>query len=169
MKPYAERDKEFKVFPWPHAVIQKVKLAVWLGWLKEVVFKSKVFDSEFESMIYRLNARGFITHNCCAGHDGGRGYIVFFGSYTQPEIEELLSPYYLKSIKYTSSEERHALMEERFKFGEAFMREKYPDYVDGGRVMLKLPMTVVSFQGVGQAKRKKKTKIQGKQLVLIGK
>ena len=165
MKPYAEPDKEFEIIPWPEGMIRKVKLDFWLHWLKEVIFKSGGFDPELESMIFRLNAKGFITHNCCAGHGGGKGYMVFFGSYTRPEIEELLRPYYLKITKYTSSDERRVQMEDRFKKGEEFMRVKYPDYVDGGRIMLQLPMTIVGFQGIGQSKRKKRP--EGKQLVLI--
>ncbi len=158
MKRYAEPDKEFKVQPrgtWTE--IYSTTLEVWMSWLKGE--QEKYIDPELLTLIQKLNANGFITHSCCAGHDGHPGMIAFYGLYTKADIEELLAPYYLKIIDYSLQDD------ECYKREEAATRARFPEYVSPNNKYL--PITLVEFEAVGQSKRRKRRK--GKQLVLIGK
>ena len=157
MKRYAEPNKEFKVQPrgtWTE--IYSITLEVWMSWLKGE--QEKYIDPELLTLIQKLNANGFITHSCCAGHDGHPGMIAFYGLYTKADIEELLAPYYLKIIDYS-------LWDDEFYKREEATRARSPEYVSLNNKYL--PHTVVIFQGVGRNKKRKH--LPGRQLVLIGK
>ena len=159
MKRYAEPNKEFKTQDW-WGRTHSFTLDHWLWWLEEknAEWYGKI-DPELQDMVMKLNTRGYITQWSCAGHDGDAGYIVFYGLYTRADIDELLDPYYLKIIDYTLLDDAY------YKKREEATRARFPEYVSPD--IEYLPHTVVTFQGVGQSKKRKH--LHGRQLVLIGK
>ncbi|MBA7689690.1 hypothetical protein ES703_98198 [subsurface metagenome] len=155
MKPYAERGKKFEVQTegrWTE--IYSVSLQGWLAWMKAEVS----LDPELQGMILRLNAHGFITEACCAGHDGFNGYIAFYGEYTEADIAEILRPYYMKITSYVLMDQeffKRADMLRRDIMSEAGFPYESPEGES-------LSVTNVGFEGIGQSKRRKRSK--GKQL-----
>ena len=159
MYKYAEPNKEFRIQDW-WGRIHSVTLDFWLWWLKEKNAKwYGEIDPELQDMIMKLNTQGYITKGSCAGHDGGYGYIAFYGTYTQADMAELLKPYYLKITDYKLHDD-----DEYYAQVERHCRGIIPGYVSPN--IEYLPTTVVQFEAIGQSKRRKRT--QGKQLALIG-
>jgi hypothetical protein len=107
-------------------------------------------DHELITVIYQLNADGFITHSCCAGHDGDDGYITFYGEYSDADIHEILRPY---SLKVKSIE---IIDEERMKQHDDLWEEHREFF--GPDAIAHITNTMIHFEGIGQSRVKKRAR-----------